>query len=182
MNRWDSDIVVELHTQRTKCAMNKNSEVDQSWGQYLPWCQRSMSDERVSYWGLWSGLGFWCLLPVVSVTALWMTAASPSTLPWSNSVGTRKCMQLSINMQSCTWIFQRHFFLFATVRVPDQLENNGDTHSWSYCSQTNVQPCVSTAEQREAGTIVLLTDIWYQYVPSFITLYCQHTENMHIRK
>ena len=54
------------------------------------------------YWVLWSGLGFWCLSPVVSVTALWTTAASPSTLPWSNSVDTHKYRQWCDNVQSGT--------------------------------------------------------------------------------
>lgn len=41
-----------------------------------------------SYWEPGSGLGFWCLSLVVSVTALRTTAASPNTRPWSNSACT----------------------------------------------------------------------------------------------
>lgn len=90
------------------------------------------------HWVLWSGLGFWCLSPVVSVTALWTTAASPSTPPWSNSVDTDEYRQWCDNVQSGT--------LHPSWRQSSRPHWAGVTQGWSNRSEANVRSAMCEEE------------------------------------
>lgn len=120
--------------------------IHQSWActNQRHWIGASLQkDVNSSYWVLWSGLGFWCLLPVVSVTVLWKTAASPGTPPWSNSVDTQCRFKLPL----------------------------GTFHMWSGCCCSEANIC--SFLRKDKGKAELSTDIsgcecvlrWFFYYP-----------------